>query len=281
MAELDHGLKMISSTTGRQLARLAHIECRTWEPIESTLQTTTERLADRVFRASQGRERFVVYFEFLSSWQPSILWNVLGKSGLLSEREQLPTRCILLVLRKAGYRPQKGTLRLSVDKKPTQQLWFTEVLLWEKKPQAWWEDVPGLIALFPLCDHQRQPREAVSHAAGIIERTVSEPVERADWLYLLSIFGKMAYSRLDVEGIIGREKMQDSRMWREASAEGELKRQRLNIQRVLRARFRTEAPMTLTQRLEQLDNLEILEPLLDVAATCASLEEFAKALPGR
>jgi hypothetical protein len=274
MAEFDHGVKMISSTTGRYLARLAQIECRSWEPIESTLQATTERLADRVFRASQGRERFVVYFEFLAAWKPTVLWSTLSKSGLLSEREQLPTRCILLILKKAGYRPQQGTLRLTVDKKPTQQLWFTEVLLWEQKPQAWWEDVPGLMALFPLCDHQRQPQEAIRHAAGIIERTVSEPVERADWLYLLGIFGELAYSTLDVKGIIGRARMKKSSMWREASLEGK----REMILDVLQARFPTEVSQALAERLENLQRADQLTPLVRLAATCDSLQDFTAAL---
>ena len=32
---------------------------------------------------------------------------------------------------------------------PTQQLWFREVPLWGLDPEPWWEEVPGLMALYP------------------------------------------------------------------------------------------------------------------------------------
>ena len=78
MAEFDHGIKMIAETAGRQLARVAGVSCTRWRPLESTLQITTERLADRVFRGQQGREKFVVYFEFFTHWHKKA-WNSPGK----------------------------------------------------------------------------------------------------------------------------------------------------------------------------------------------------------
>src|SRR5258708_22412595 len=77
------------------------------------------------------------------------------------------------------------------------------------------------MALFPLCRHNRQPRDAVTHAAFTIERTQADPMQRADWLHLLSVFGMMAYPKLNVIELIGREKMKDSILWKEAMAEGE------------------------------------------------------------
>jgi hypothetical protein len=61
MAELDHGMKKIAQTMGRQLARVAGVVCQQWRPIESTLQVTTEFLCDRTFLAQQDREQFVVF----------------------------------------------------------------------------------------------------------------------------------------------------------------------------------------------------------------------------
>ncbi len=81
MAEFDHGIKIIATTTGLQLAQIAGVQCQRLEPLESTLQATTELLADRVFRGQQGRERFVVYFEFytecvsVASPNPKILYG--------------------------------------------------------------------------------------------------------------------------------------------------------------------------------------------------------------
>ena len=60
MAKFDHGTKRIAEATGRQLARVAGIECATWEPLESTLPITVELLADRAFLATNAGGRFVV-----------------------------------------------------------------------------------------------------------------------------------------------------------------------------------------------------------------------------
>jgi hypothetical protein len=69
MPESDHGIKEIADAAGRQLARVAGLECSGWAPLESTLPATTELLADRVFRARRGRDRFAVCFEFYTRWQ--------------------------------------------------------------------------------------------------------------------------------------------------------------------------------------------------------------------
>jgi hypothetical protein len=78
MAAFDHGFKILARNAGRELARLAGLHCETWVPIESTLQTTTERLADRVFRTKVDRQRFLVYMEFVTSWNAAIPWNLLA-----------------------------------------------------------------------------------------------------------------------------------------------------------------------------------------------------------
>jgi hypothetical protein len=166
MAEFDHGMKKIAQTTGRQLARVAGIVCQQWGPIESTLQVTTEFLSDRAFLAQQDRERFVVYFEFFTTWHSNGRWDMLAKSGILSQREKLPTKCVPVILQEEGFTLQDSQFRLEVAGNPTQQIWFQEVCLWQKEPQDWWEDAPGLMVLFPLCRHGRQPREAIEYTAA-------------------------------------------------------------------------------------------------------------------
>src|SRR5271166_4988546 len=103
MAKPDHGIKAIADTTGRQLARVAGVECRHWRPLESTLPATTELLADRVFLAQNGRERFVVYFEFYTRWDRNAPWDMLAKSSLLSKRLHLPTVSIVVVFQPRGF----------------------------------------------------------------------------------------------------------------------------------------------------------------------------------
>ncbi len=100
---------------------------------------TTERLADRAFRARNGDRRFVVYMEAYTRWTDSAVWSVLAKSGLLSERERLPTRRLLSILAPHGHRSQDGEVRLVAEEdEPTQHIWFREVCLWKQqaKPRS-------------------------------------------------------------------------------------------------------------------------------------------------
>jgi hypothetical protein len=117
MADFDVSFKIAAHNSGREMCRLASLRCDEWEPIGDTLQTT-ERLADRAFRARQGDESFVVYFEAYTSWRDDARWNILSKSALLSEREQLPTRTLVFVLTPERYREQHGTFRLEVAGEP-------------------------------------------------------------------------------------------------------------------------------------------------------------------
>ena len=139
----------------------------------------------------------------------------------------------------------------------------------------------GLDGALPLCRHGRPPREAITHAVQAIERKVSAAGPRADALALLEIFGGLAFPRLDVERIIGSEKMIESKMLRRIRQEGELLRQRANILRVLRTRFGAGADAEFTATLDAIDDMAQLEPLLDRAVTCRNLNEFRAALPAR
>jgi hypothetical protein len=134
MPDYDVGFKFVARTAGPVLPRVARVACQGWEPIGGEVHAV-ERLADRAFRTRQGSERFVIYIEAYTRWDPLAPWNVLAKSGLLSEREKLPTLSLLYVLLPRGYHAQGGTFRLCVKKFRTQQIWFKEICLWRKKPQ--------------------------------------------------------------------------------------------------------------------------------------------------
>ena len=190
----------------------------------------------------QGGEQFVVYFEAYIEWRNAARWNILAKSGLLSEREELPTRTLVFILTPDGYREQNGTFQLQVGGSPTQQIWFHEICLWREKPQPWWEEAPGLMALLPLCDHGRSEEMAVRHAAeSILERLPDDTSERRDLLATLTYFGNLAYPALDVMNLVGVHNMRESKFAEELIAigrvEGELKAHRAAIWDALEARF--------------------------------------------
>jgi hypothetical protein len=71
---------------------------------------------------------------------------------------------------------------LEVAGRPTQQLWFHKICLWQERRQPWWEQVPGLMALLPLCDHGRTEDDAVKHAAQSFTARVADTTVRADLL---------------------------------------------------------------------------------------------------
>jgi hypothetical protein len=147
-------------------------------------------------------------------------------------------------------------------------LWFREVRLWEVQPEVWWEKVPGLMVLYPLCRHQGSPREAIRHSAAAIEWLALPAGQRQDWFSWLEIFGGLLLPRRKVNSIIGSEKMKESSVYRGILEDGE---RTINL-RVLRARFGPELPDDLLERLNQLEEPDQLEPLGELAATCAGLE---------
>jgi hypothetical protein len=203
MPAYDSGFKIAARTSGRQLAGIGLSPVDEWRPVVSEVQTT-ERFADRAFRARRGSEWFVIYLEAYTYWRKEAPWNLLAKSGLLSERERLPTLCLVYILRPRGYKPQQGRFQLDVEGETSQFLRLREICLWQLEPQPWWEEAPGLMALYPLCRHGRSPNQAIAHAAGPIMAATADTIARADLLTTLAIFGKLAYGQFDVMSLIGR-----------------------------------------------------------------------------
>ena len=204
---------------------------------------------------------------------------MLAKSSLLSKRVHLPTVCIAIVLKPRGYRPLKGTFRLEAAGGPTQQLWLRQVCLWQTKPEPWWEEQPGLMALYPLCQHKKEPRAAIQHAAEAIERKVPMPGVRDEALALLTIFGETAFPRLDVERIIGSEKMKESKTFRRWREEGRLIEKRADLLKVVRGRFGEPFAGEVSVAISSLDDLARLDQLFDgVVLQGMSQEAFRAAL---
>jgi hypothetical protein len=278
MAEYDAGFKIVARNAGRGLTRMAGTTVQKWEAISDTLQTT-ERLADRAFRAEERGRRFVVYMEAYTRWAESAVWSVLAKSGLLSERERLPVLSLIFVLLPQGYQSHGGTFRLEVNEgEPTQQVWFREVCLWQHEPQPWWEHYPGLMALYPLCQHGQDLPKAVAHAANVIRRRELDSYRRADLLTTLAIFGKLKDRALDTLSIIGREHMKESPLYQEIMEEGEQVRARKAILQVLQARIGAKASKEFEDPVNHIEDLEQLEELLKIAARTSRISQFRRAI---
>jgi hypothetical protein len=285
MPDYDAGFKIVARSAGPRVCRLIRLTCQEWEPIGDTLQAT-ERLADRAFRARHGQQRFVVYLEAYTRWQAVAPCGLLAKSALLSERERLPTLTLVFILLPRGYREQGGRFRLEVAGRPTQQLWYREVRLWEQVPQRWWQETPGLMPLYPLCRHHRPRREAVTFAARTIAEREGDPVVRADLLTTLCIFGKLAYPELDAVGLIGREQMRESKFYQEileegrveGRTEGELRRAQADVREVIEERFGAEAAAEFGEALGAIRDPDTLSRLHRQAIRCRRLADLRRAL---
>lgn len=276
MPDYDAGFKIVARAAGRELTKLAGVDCYGWKPIGDTVQAT-ERLADRAFKARRGCERFVVYFEAYTRWQASAPWSVLAKSGLLAERERLPVLSLVFILRPRGYLRGDGQHRLEVAGEPVQQVWFREVCLWDLEPQPWWDESPGLMALYPLCDHQRPRRDAVAYPAQKINERVADAVVRADLLAVLGIFGKLVYPSLDVFHLIGREQMKESKFYQEIQEEARAEQAQADVRKLISLHFGAEAAEEFKERLREITDPEHLSQLLELAYQSRRLADFRRA----
>jgi hypothetical protein len=278
MADFDAGFKIVARSSGQGLTRMAGYAVDRWQAIGDTVQAT-ERLADRAFRAESRGRRYVVYMEAYTRWVESAVWSVLAKSGLLSERERLPTRSLVFVLLPQGYQDQDGQFRLEAEPgDPTQHLWFREVCLWKQEPQPWWEHHPGLMALYPLCKHGEKLPAAVKRAATAIQHRELDSYKRADLLTSLGFFGKLKDRSLDVVSLIGREQMKDSPFYAELLLEGEHIRARKDVLQVLQIRFGDQAAEEFEDIVNRLEHLEQLEALLEIAVKCRRVSQFRRAI---
>lgn len=277
MPEFDSGFKIAARCSGLELCRVGGLACDRLEPISDTVQTT-ERLADRAFLGRHGGARFVVYFEAYTQWRNDVVWGILAKSGLLSERERLPTRTLVFVLTPQRYREQHGTFRLESEGEATQQVWFREILLWRERPEPWWEQVPGLMALLPLCAHGLNEEDAVTQAAQTIMARVNDTSMRADLLTTLFYFGKLASPAVDVWRLIGVENMRESNFFEEIEAFGRLVQSQVAIMEALAVRFGPEAAEEFKEPLKSIKDIDKLSELHKLAIKTRGLGPFRRAL---
>jgi hypothetical protein len=216
--------------------------------------------------------------EAYTRWEASAPWSVLAKSGLLSERERLPTVSLVFVLRPRGYKPQRGNFRLAVGRKPTQQVWFREICLWRVKPAANWRQWPAILPLYPLCSHKQHGEHGILVPATAIAQEVRDPVLQADLLTTLAIFSKLAYPGLNVLHMIGREKMKESTFFDEVAEEITLETRRDDVLRIATIRFGPEVRASLEEKLSKVDISAPLAGLIEVAVKCRSVVELHRQL---
>jgi hypothetical protein len=277
MPDYDAGFKIVAREAGRELAELGDVHCDEWGPITGEVHAA-ERLADRAFRARRGGEEFIVYMEAYTRWEAKAPWSVLAKSGLLSERERLPCVSLLYVLLPRGYQNQHGTFRLAVENRPTQQIWFREICLWQLEPQPTWETSPGLMALSPLFHLQQPLEQTVAHAARCIKTHEVDRIQEANLLTVLGIFGRLSKPDFNPFHVIEREAMRESSFLQQIEDEIRTETRQQNVQHALEIRFGKAAAGKLKEELASIRDDHDLSDLLRGAIKCRTLAGFHRLL---
>lgn len=272
MADLAAGFSIIARNAGQALSQLAGHVCQEWEPLQHHVNDAI------AFRAQENDQPFIACLQAFARWDDRVLWKMLADSSLLTVQERLPTLCLLYVLVPAGYRPQGGQFRLRVGAAPTQALWFREVCLWELPPEPWWENFPGLMALYPLSAHRLEPAQAITLASERIRKHEKDAKVRADLHTMLALLAQLRYPTADVLGIIGKERMKESPLYDELLAEGCVAQCREDILQIVQLRFGERDAKQCRKLLNGVTDLGDLKELLKQAVVSKRLEQFRRAL---
>ena len=121
----------------------------------------------------------------------------------------------------------------------------------------------------------------MSLAAEAITAATTDSVTRADLLTTLAIFGRLAYRRLDVVGLVGREQMKESPLYEEIKDEGRIETLQAAVVEALEVRFGAESSTELSDAVHRVSKPAKLSRLHRLAIQCDSIEEFEKALKAR
>lgn len=127
--------------------------------------------------------------------------------------------------------------------------------------------------------HEQSPKDAVRHAATRIQETVTAPGERQDQLYLLNIFGELAYPRLDVERIIGSDTMiRESKLGRKIRRQAQAETLQAALLKVVSKQFGQSTATELTAAVQAVEDPELLQRLFDQAVDGMSADDLRSAL---
>jgi predicted transposase YdaD len=132
----------------------------------------------------------------------------------------------------------------------------------------------GSNGALPLCRQARPAREALAYAVAAITQGETDAVVRADLLTTLAIFAKLAYPRLDVLGLIGREQMRESKIYEEIKDEGRLEVRRADVLEAVEIKFGAEARSEFAPLLEAVRDSDRLAALHRLVLRARDLSEF-------
>ncbi len=157
---------------------------------------------------------------------------------------------------------------------------------------------------FALAAHWDADGEQLAQQVrGLVDRQVGDPGQQANLLAVCQVFAEINYSDARVFEILGGRKMALQSAWMREAFTEEIEKAKTEseaiglargkaegitigtatakteaILHVLRRRF-TLVPHDVVTRVQQIDNLALLDTLLDRALACRRLEQFTRALP--
>ena len=268
-------------------------------PLDSTLPAVSLE-ADRIFRV-EVEPPFLLHVEFESSRPPGRPARFLKYNIIASDREELPCRTVVLLLRpEAQSQDLTGELTRDVPGRPGYLVFQYDVIrLWQIPKEVLLAGGPGLWPLVPLGNLNESSLETVMHDLFDHWNTVPEQVA-LELASATEILMGLRYSEEFIDQVLRRlESMEESvtyqrilrrgeergrRAGREQGLEegrqegrdmGKIEHARQTVVRMLGRRF-DEVSESVRTGVANIDDLDRLDRMVEATLSVASPEEVLK-----
>jgi predicted transposase YdaD len=233
-------------------------------------------------------EHYIVHWEFQAVDDPQLESRLYRYSGLLAESHQLPVLTILVLLRRfSGWKQLTGRFEMKVHGEITGTLSYRVLRAWElDAKQILSQRQVGLIPFLFLAVKKSEVKPLVEQTEAIIKQTLTVS-QQADFWVCAGLFMTSKFPMNFIQQVIGGAKMKGSALYEailqegiekgrvEGMEKGRAEGMRDDTIRLIKIRFK-RVPVRLTQKLENVHNLSVLEQIFESAAKAENLRELSQ-----
>lgn len=293
MPKYDEFLKELLRLAPEDFVRLAFPDqdIQHWKitlhPTE--VQSLQKRMDSLILVEIPKGERFFLQVEFQGWWKKNFLHSLRTYRALIQEKEEIPIKSEVFFLESSSVIEEiPSQVQSQILGKEVERFEYGKWMVWDwKAREMLGRELDVLLPLIPLGKMEKGDEEAVLREALQRIKAIPEEERKRNFLLVFYIFAGYNYKEI-VTQLVEEEKMKDlmeSGTYRElfekatregmkeGMKEGELKKSREAVLRFLGARFGNVRDET-GQKVKAIQNMEKLDSLIDLAATCKSLEEF-------
>jgi predicted transposase YdaD len=240
----------------------------------------THRRVDTLYKVqSQEVGTFYVHLEFQVGLRKDFPLRLQEYSARMHREFKTPVKTVVIFLNCTKAIEKLVTVnRFELAGELISEFRYTKIIL----PKEYWKDIvnKGFPALLPLVSFTKIPlgeeREALGKAAEGIE-TIPNPELRGELGAALYLLGGYKYSGV-IKEVIRRKLMQElmeSKTYQEMAEAVKVESKLEYLLKVLETRFTQKLPKKLQKQLKDIQSLEKLDRLFELAIKSASIAEFA------